>query len=106
MYWSVTKAKPLDDYQLELTFEAHEVKIFDMKPYLELGVFKALKDKSFFQKVRVSFGSIAWPGGIDLDPEVLYEDGKTQAVLGVAEESGIYSTGKYLSEGKCLNKEA
>jgi len=94
MYWSVTKAKALDDYQLELTFETHEVKVFDVKPYLELGVFKALKDKSFFEKVRVSFGSIAWPGGIDLDPEVLYEDAKTATVLSVAEERGIYKCEK------------
>ena len=92
MYWSVTNAKALDDYQLELTFETNEVKIFDMKPYLELGVFKALKDEPFFQKVRVSFGSVAWPNGIDLDPEVLYEDGKPLAAFCVAEERGVYGS--------------
>ena len=75
MYWSVREAKALDDYQMELTFETSEVKVFDMKPYLESGVFKALKDEPFFRQVRVSFGSVAWPGGIDVDPEVLYEDG-------------------------------
>ena len=94
MHWSITKVKALDNYQLELTFETNEVKIFDVNPYLELGVFKALKDEPFFQKVRVSFGSVAWPGGIDIDPEVLYEDGKPLAVLGVAEECGVYTCGK------------
>jgi len=76
MYWTVKKAKALADYQMELTFETDEVKIFDMKPYLERGVFKALKNKPLFKKVRVSFGSVAWPGDIDLDPELLYQDGK------------------------------
>ena len=90
MYLSVIKVNALGDYQLELTFENHEVKVFDMKPYLERGVFKALKNTNFFNKVRVSYDTITWPGGIDLDPEVLYEDGVAQTFLGVAEEGGVY----------------
>ena len=90
MYWSVTNAKALDDYQLELMFENNEVKIFDVKPYLETGLFKMLKDKPFFQKVRVSFGSVAWANGIDLDPEVLYEEGKPSVAFCVAEAGGVY----------------
>ena len=90
MYFSVRKVKVLPDYQLELTFETQEVKIFDVKPYLDWGVFKALKDVDVFKQVKVAFGSIAWPGDIDLDPEELYEDGKPVAALGVAEEGGVY----------------
>jgi hypothetical protein len=52
------------------------VRIFDVKPYLDTGLFKTLKDENVFRKVRVSFDTIAWANGIDLDPEVLYEQGR------------------------------
>jgi hypothetical protein len=74
MYWSVIKVKPLPNYELELTFEGDKVRIFDMKPYLDRGVFSALKDKTVFNRVKVAFSSIEWPDEIDLDPEILYED--------------------------------
>jgi hypothetical protein len=73
MYYSVKEVKALNDYMLELTFENSEIKIFDVKPYLDTGVFKTLQDKIFFNLVKVAFNSIEWPNGIDLDPEVLYE---------------------------------
>jgi len=73
MYLSVNKVKALSDYTLELTFENNETKVFDVKPYLNTGVFTALKDENFFKRVKVSFDTIEWPDGIDLDPEVLYE---------------------------------
>jgi hypothetical protein len=76
MYLSIIKVKPLKDYKIELTFENSEVKIFDVKSYLETGMFKKLKDKNLFNQVRISFDSIEWPGGIDLDPEILYEKSK------------------------------
>ena len=76
MYLSVKKVKPLNDYNLELTFENNERKIFDVKPYLDTGLFKTLKDKNFFRMVKVSYDTIEWPNKVDLDPEVLYEKSK------------------------------
>ena len=73
MYLSVTKVEPLSDYQLELTFENDEMRVFDVKPYLDTGLFRTLKDENYFKRVKVSFDTIAWPNGVDLDPEVLYE---------------------------------
>ena len=81
MYQSVSKVKALDNYQLQLTFKNNETKVFDVKPYLETGVFKALKDRRVFQRVKVAFDSIEWPNGIDLDPEVLYSKGRTLAIV-------------------------
>jgi hypothetical protein len=78
MYLSVITVKPLKDYEIELTFENNEVKIFDMKRYIETGIFKKLKDKELFNRVKISFDSIEWPGGIDLDPEILYKRSKTK----------------------------
>jgi CTP:phosphocholine cytidylyltransferase-like protein len=73
MYLAVIDVKPLDDYKLELTFENKEIRIFDMKPYLDKGIYKELKDKSKFKSVRVSFDSIEWCNQADIDPEFLYE---------------------------------
>jgi hypothetical protein len=72
MYKPVTKVVPLADYRLMLTFGASERRVLDLSPYLEKGVFSALKDKSLFAAVRVSFDTIAWPNGADLCPEFLY----------------------------------
>lgn len=43
-----------------------------MKPYLNIGIFKDLKDLEMFHTVRVCFSSIAWSNNADMDPEMLY----------------------------------
>ena len=54
----------------------NKVQPLDVKPYLDTGLFKTLKDEKLFKRVTVSYDSIAWPNGVDLDPEVLYEKSK------------------------------
>ena len=73
MYLSVVDVRAFEDYKLLLKFENGEEKIFDMKPYLDMGKFKELKDKKLFKTVKVSFDTIEWDNGLDFDPEVLYE---------------------------------
>jgi len=75
MYLAIKDVKPQPGYKLFLTFENGEQKIFDMSPYLNLGIFKELKDVSLFNTVRVSFDSIEWANEADFDPEILYEQG-------------------------------
>ena len=43
-----------------------------MEPYLGVGRFAELKDKSVFNSVRVHFDSIEWANHLDLDPEFIY----------------------------------
>ena len=38
----VEHVRPLDDYRLEVTFENGERRVFDVKPYLQRGVFDTL----------------------------------------------------------------
>ena len=45
-----------------------------MSAYLDHGVFAQLRNPALWQAVNIAFDSIEWPGGIDLDPEVLYRD--------------------------------
>ncbi len=75
MYLKVTEVEPLEDYQLLLTFENGEKRIFDMKPYLDKGIFQELKDVKLFNTVRISFDSVEWANEADFDPESLYELG-------------------------------
>jgi len=70
----VKKVKPEDNYILRLTFSNGEVRKFDVKPYIDKGVFKKLKNISAFRAVRPAFGSIQWSGGQDLCPDTIYEE--------------------------------
>ena len=73
MYFSVKDVKPLKNYCLLLTFENNEKRIFDLKPYLNIGKFQELKNEELFNTVKVCFDSIEWANQLDLDPELLYE---------------------------------
>lgn len=73
MYFSVTDVKPLENYLLILTFQNGEKRQFDMKPYLETGIFRELKDVGMFRTVKLCFDSIEWDNEADFDPEVLYQ---------------------------------
>ena len=72
MYLAVIEVKPQDNFLLLLTFENGEKRQFDMKPYLEFGIFKELKDIKLFKSVRPSFDTIEWENQADIDPEILY----------------------------------
>jgi hypothetical protein len=65
---------PRPDYTLELTFTNGEVRIFDVTPYLRIGIFCELQDLRYFNSVRPVLGSIQWRNGQDLCPDTLYLD--------------------------------
>lgn len=70
----VTNVKPTEDYILELTFSNGEKKVFDVKPYLNTGLFVQLKNEAMFASVICAMGSIQWQNGLDLCPDTLYEE--------------------------------
>ena len=61
-----------DDYSLILVFENSEQRIFDVRPYLDKGIFSELKDLNYFRQVRVAFNTVQWPHEQDFAPETLY----------------------------------
>ena len=75
MNCDVKQVEARDDYILAITFADGQSKLFDMKPYLDFGVFRELRDVNMFRTVRVCFGSVAWANNADFDPEALYEGG-------------------------------
>ena len=82
----VTSVRALDDYELEVSFENGECRSFDVKPYLERGIFVRLRDRPLFQAVRAVAGSVEWPGGLDLSYETLYVESQPIAPAPEAEQ--------------------
>ncbi len=72
----VIKVKPHKDHTLFLVFENQEQRLFDMTPYLEKKPFTKLKGSPLFMKARVEFGTVVWPGNIDIAPETLWDNSK------------------------------
>ncbi|MBC8392410.1 MAG: DUF2442 domain-containing protein [Deltaproteobacteria bacterium] len=73
MYPSVCEVTPNEDFSLNIVLDTGEKRFLDMKPYLDFGVFKKLRDYEKFKRARVSFDTIEWDEGVDLDPEFIYE---------------------------------
>ena len=73
MNFSVITVQPLKNYLLQLTFKTGEQKIFDMKPYLDLGIFKDLKNETMFNTASIGFDTVEWANKADIDPKVLYQ---------------------------------
>ncbi|MEK6748657.1 MAG: DUF2442 domain-containing protein [Pseudomonadota bacterium] len=61
------------DYTLILDFENGERRIFDMQPYMDKKPFMKIKDARLFAQARVDYGTVVWPGNIDIAPETLYD---------------------------------
>ncbi len=74
MYLSVKNVVPQENYTLLLTFENDEKRQFDVKPYLNTGLFRELRSIDLFNTVRVCFDTIEWKNEADLDPELLYRN--------------------------------
>jgi hypothetical protein len=70
----IIKSEPIQDYRLKLAFTNGEVRVFDVKPYLKIGNFKMLKNEAMFTSVKCVLGSIQWQNGLDLCPDILYEE--------------------------------
>jgi hypothetical protein len=77
----VVKVTPGDDYTLSLVFTNGEKAIYDCHDLLDHGVFKELRDKNYFKKVRAEQGTIAWPHEQDICPDTLYLDSRREPAL-------------------------
>lgn len=73
MLLDVVNVKATPDYTLLLEFENGEKRVFDMSPYLDKGVFRQPRDTRLFSAARVDYGTVVWPGEIDMAPETLYD---------------------------------
>ncbi|MDQ1301700.1 MAG: hypothetical protein QG637_1622 [Chloroflexota bacterium] len=72
MYRGITEVQATNDYRLILKFDNNERRLFDLSPYLSIGRFAELRDINVFKQISVSFDTVEWKNGLDIDPEFLY----------------------------------
>lgn len=75
MLKDVVEVKPLNGYRLHIRFEDGAEGEVEVAGLVEFhGVFAPLRDQIVFDQARVdpNLGTVVWPGGADLDPDVLY----------------------------------
>lgn len=67
--------EPMDHLKLRLTYEAGEVRLFDVSPYVNGSWFGELKEDAYFRTVRILPDGIGieWSNGQDIAPHELYE---------------------------------
>ena len=68
----ITNATALDGHRLRLTLTNGDLVERDIGALLWGPAFEPLrKDEGIFRAVSVRAGTVAWPGDVDLDPDVL-----------------------------------
>jgi len=77
MFPKVIHVQYLGDYKLEIIFSDGTKGVSDWSTRLARakagGIFSPLKNTSYFAKVELWEGTIRWPNGADICPELLYE---------------------------------
>ena len=61
----------MSDYRIYVEVEDGRKGIFDLKPYLDHGGFRELRDVHCFNQVGILFGAVTWPNEQDIAPETL-----------------------------------
>ncbi len=74
---SIVEVTTAQKYILNMQFSNGEKRSFDMSPYIDIGIFRELRDPKMFATAKKSFDTIEWDNGADIDPESLY----TESVL-------------------------
>lgn len=81
MLHTIKKVEYLEGYKLKLTFNDKKQKIVDLSKFSKSKpgtVFYSFRYIEFFKSVKLdrSYGTIIWPNGVDLCPDVLYIEGE------------------------------
>ncbi len=74
MLLDVVVVKPQPDFKLDLEFANGELRRFDMRPLLAVRPWDRIANVHIFERARVEYGTVVWPGDIDVAPETLYDD--------------------------------
>jgi hypothetical protein len=72
----IVEAEHLGDLRLRITFSDGLVRELDFDGVVGTGVLKPLTNPTVFAQVAVDpvAGTVTWPNGVDLDPDVLHGD--------------------------------
>ena len=69
----VVKAKHINGFVIATCFNDGTEKFLDISQWFKGPVFRSLKNPGFFRKFFIEGGTLAWPNGVDIAPEALYQ---------------------------------
>jgi hypothetical protein len=72
MYWDVVEVRPESNYRLFVRFKDGLSGYVHLSEEDMTGVLAPLREAQFFNRVFIDNGAVAWPGDIDLAPDVMY----------------------------------
>jgi hypothetical protein len=90
----IRSVEPLDGFILRLSFDDGTKRDVDLEGELWGRMFEPLRaDPDLFRRVRVDeeLGTIVWPNGADMDPDVLHGDFKPAEAAATARVSNAKS---------------
>ena len=62
-----------EGFEVNIRFTDGSYREVDLTPYLRDPIFESIRsDPKLFGSMQVEEGTIAWPNGADIDPDVLY----------------------------------
>lgn len=75
MYYlpEVIRAKYVTGFVIATSFSDGTEKVVDISQWFRGPAFRRLKHPKFFRKFFIEGGTIAWPNGVDIAPEALYQ---------------------------------
>ena len=74
--WRLSEVRPIGSYRLYVKFIDGLEGFVDLSQLImseNAGVFMALRDPLRFKNVYLNYGSVAWPGDLDLAPDAMYD---------------------------------
>jgi hypothetical protein len=77
----IRRAAPLEGRRLRLTLSDKTVVERDIVDYIAGSRYweRLASDDAYFRRVRVRYGTLLWPGGVDMAPEMLIWGGPDPA---------------------------
>ncbi len=76
MTWTLVRVQsvePGEGFTAYVHFTDGSQREINLAPYLQGPIFEPIRnDPLLFRSMRVEGGTIAWPNGADIDPDVLY----------------------------------
>ena len=69
----VRRATVIESQTVRIEFEDGRARDLDLAPLMEGPIFEELlENPAIFRQITINGGTLAWPNGADIDPDVLY----------------------------------